>query len=406
MTRKRARGNGEGSIFPYRSGYAAYVWVITPDNRRRRKWVYGKTRDEVVGKWQDAKTRARQGPVPTATPSLDSYLTYWLAEVVKPHVKPATYAMYETMVRVHIVPALGRKRLDRLTIRDVQAWVNQLATTCQCCAQGKDKARPVQKRRCCAIGKCCKQHTSARTIQAARNVLRTALNHAMTEELLARNPAALTRIRGPRKQRREPWTVDEARRFLESAQQDNDPLYAAYVLVLVLGLRRGEALGLTWNDVRAPAAELHINWQLQRVGRSLLHSDTKTEGSAAVLPLPDICLTALKIRREQQDRAKAVAAAAWQDFGLVFTTRWGTPIEPRNFSRSFDARCVKAGVRRIRVHDTRHTCGSLLAALDVHPRVAMQILRHSKISITMEIYTEVPDASTRDALRRLGDSLA
>jgi integrase len=81
------------------------------------------------------------------------------------------------------------------------------------------------------------------------------------------------------------------------------------------------------------------------------------------------------------------------------------PIEPRNFNRSFHARCASADVRRIRVHDTRHTCGSLLAALDVHPRVAMQILRHSKISITMEIYTEVPDASTREALRRLGESL-
>ena len=70
----------------------------------------------------------------------------------------------------------------------------------------------------------------------------------------------------------------------------------------------------------------------------------------------------------------------------MFTTRWGTPIELRNFNRSFHAWCASAGVR-IRVHDTRHTCGSLLAALDVHPRVAMQILRHSKISITMEIYT-------------------
>jgi len=90
---------------------------------------------------------------------------------------------------------------------------------------------------------------------------------------------------------------------------------------------------------------------------------------------------------------------------LVFTTRTGRPTEPRNINRSFDARCEKAGVRRIRVHDTRHTCGSLLAALDVHPRVAMAILRHAQISITMEIYTEVPDEVTRAALKRLGQSL-
>jgi integrase len=90
---------------------------------------------------------------------------------------------------------------------------------------------------------------------------------------------------------------------------------------------------------------------------------------------------------------------------LVFTTRHGTPIEPRNFNRSFDRRIGKAGVPSITVHGTRKTCGSLLAALDTHPRVAMQILRHSKIAVTMEIYTEVPSAFTRDALRKLGQWL-
>jgi integrase len=94
-----------------------------------------------------------------------------------------------------------------------------------------------------------------------------------------------------------------------------------------------------------------------------------------------------------------------RDTGLVFTTRYGTPIEPRNFSRSFDRRIAKAGVPRITVHGARKTCGSLLAALDVHPRVAMQILRHSKIALTMEIYTEVPSAATRDALKKLGSWL-
>jgi integrase len=89
----------------------------------------------------------------------------------------------------------------------------------------------------------------------------------------------------------------------------------------------------------------------------------------------------------------------------VFTTRNGRPNEPRNINRAFDIRCGRAGVRRITIHDTRRTCGSLLAALDVHPRVAMAILRHSRIALTMEIYTQVPDKTTRDALRRLSDWL-
>jgi len=102
------------------------------------------------------------------------------------------------------------------------------------------------------------------------------------------------------------------------------------------------------------------------------------------------------------NRGVAAAGVAWQRTGLVFTTRFGTPIEPRNFSRSYDTRIAKAGIRRITVHDARRTCGTLLADLDVHPRVAMQILRHAQFSITMEIYAQVTSKATLDALKRLG----
>jgi integrase len=121
--------------------------------------------------------------------------------------------------------------------------------------------------------------------------------------------------------------------------------------------------------------------------------------------LPSICVAALRQRRAPQLKAQADAGSAWQGFGLVFTTRHGTPIEPRNFSRSYDRRIGKAGVRDITVHDARRTCGTLLADLDVHPRVAMQILRHAQFSITMEIYTQVSSEATRAALKKLGESL-
>jgi integrase len=91
--------------------------------------------------------------------------------------------------------------------------------------------------------------------------------------------------------------------------------------------------------------------------------------------------------------------------GLIFTTRAGTPFEPRNLNRRFETRCAKAGVRLITVHDMRHTCATLLAALDVHPRVAMRILRHAQIDVTMNVYTEVSDAKTLQALKRLGRQL-
>lgn len=130
---RRSRANGEGSIFPYRSGYAAYTWVTTPAGIRTRKYVYGKTRQEVHGKWLKLQVRARERPVATTVPTVEKYLTYWLADVVKPSLEPATYAYYEGTTRLHIIPGLGAKRLDRLTIRDVQAWLNTMPDACQCC---------------------------------------------------------------------------------------------------------------------------------------------------------------------------------------------------------------------------------------------------------------------------------
>jgi integrase len=137
----------------------------------------------------------------------------------------------------------------------------------------------------------------------------------------------------------------------------------------------------------------------------MLHRQTKTEASDAVLPLPTICTAALAARRRDQDAHRQAADIAWQDFGLVFTTRYGTPVEPRNFHREFKTRTHRSGAREISVHSTRRTCASLLVALDVHPRVAMQILRHGQISVTMNVYSEVPSQATRTALRRLGKQL-
>ncbi len=408
MPRGRQRANGEGSIFPYRSGYAAYVWVTTPDGVRCRKWAYGKTREDVHGKWLKLHDAARHGVVATYSPTLTDYLTYWLREViVPPNYAPLTCATYETLTRLYIIPGLGSKRLDKLTLRDVRAWLTKLRDTCQCCAQRKDARRSEARRRCCAKvpASCCRQVASARTIRDAWMILCSALTNAVTEELIPKNVAAVAHVSKPRKRKVKPWTVVEARQFLESARRERDPLYAAYVLILVLGLRKGEVIGLTWQSVDLDRAELETAWQLQRVRGQLLHRETKTEASDATLPLPGICVTALRLRQADEAQTRIAAGNTWTDTGLVFTTRAGTPYEPRNFNRRFDARCAKAGVRRITVHEVRHTCATLLAALDVHPRVAMRILRHAQIDVTMNVYTEVSDAKTLQALRRLGKQL-
>jgi len=105
------RANGEGSIYPYRDGmFAAYVWVSTPDGKRRRKYVYGKTRESVHTKWLELHRVAAVGPVSTKTPTLSEYMTYWLREVVTPNLKPKTAETYAMHNRLYIEPGLGSKR--------------------------------------------------------------------------------------------------------------------------------------------------------------------------------------------------------------------------------------------------------------------------------------------------------
>lgn len=402
----RKRANGEGCIYTYRNGFAAYAWVTTPAGLRQRKYVYGKTREVVHVKWVNLQEQAKRRPIPTTIPTIERYFSQWLKDVVTPNLAPATAANYEMFTRLYITPKLGRRRLDKLTVREVQTWLNGLRVLCQCCAQEKDARRPEDKRRCCALGKCCRQVPSEWTLHQAWTVFGSGLSNAVRDELISRNVASLVRVSTPRTRKPRPWTVDEARRFLESARTAQDPYYLAYVLILGLGLRRGEVLGLGWDDVDLAAGEVYIAWQVQRVGGELLRRQTKTTSSEAPLPLLPLCDGALKLQQKRQAAWKDKAGAAWHKTGLVVTTRYGQAVDPRNFNRAFKARCIAAEVPVITVHSTRRTCASLLVALDVHPRVAMQILRHSQIAVTMNIYSEVSSKETREALRRLGVELA
>jgi integrase len=168
------------------------------------------------------------------------------------------------------------------------------------------------------------------------------------------------------------------------------------VLVLCLGLRRGEVLGLTWKSVDFDSGELYVDHQIQRAGKQILHRETKTEESDDFLPLPALCLKALRMRRAQQEGDRKAAGELWQDTrGLIFTTKYGTPIEPGNLTRMFALRARRAGLRVIPLRNTRHTCSSLLVALKVHPKVAQRILRHSQITMTMEVYAEASEDEVR-----------
>lgn len=166
--------------------------------------------------------------------------------------------------------------------------------------------------------------------------------------------------------------------------------------------RRGEVLGLRWADINFERATLHITGSLQRVRGKLERGKTKTATSAGGIDLPPVLLAALKERRLSQAQEREEAGEEWQEFGLVFTTRNGTPIEPRNLIRHFKRTLTKAHLpTTTRFHDLRHSCATLLIAQDVHPRVVMEILRHSQISTTMNTYAHVLPRIQRDATSKV-----
>jgi integrase len=176
------------------------------------------------------------------------------------------------------------------------------------------------------------------------------------------------------------------------------------VVLIFYGLRRGEALGLRWEDIDFDSGTVRIH-QLQRIRGQLLLAPVKTRAGQRGLPLLDVIHQALKQQAERQEAYRADMGRAWPDLGLVFTTRTGRPIEPRNLVRSFRRICSDSKIRIIKVHHLRHTVGSLLKDLGVPARDAQTILAHTRISTTLEIYTDTDEQARRDALTRLQDLL-
>ncbi|TSB17752.1 tyrosine-type recombinase/integrase [Streptomyces benahoarensis] len=368
MARKR-NPNGAGSIWQRKDGrYEGRVYVPQPDGTSKRKTVYGATWEECDEKRQELVRRARQGiPTPTRSAKLSEWLPYWLEEHIRPERKKTTYAKYETHVRLYLTPQIGAKRLESLGVADVR----RMLTTVQ-------------------------RQVSAATAKESHRVLRSALATACREELISRNVAHL--VPAPRVQPRElkPWTLDETAVFMEAAR--TDPLYAAFVLAVTLGLRRGEILGLRWQDIDLDRRTLTVRTQLQRVQKEL-YADTTKNRRSRTIPLPLMCVAPLRWQRLRQAKQRRTAGADWANTAdYVFTTRTGRPIEPRNLSRSFERIGQAADLPRIRLHDARHGCASLLFAAGVQPRVVMEILGHSQIAVTMNVYTHVSEDSRREAV--------
>ncbi len=272
-----------------------------------------------------------------------------------------------------LIPDLGRVKLGRLTAREVRLYLDSLR----------------------------RREVGTRSIRYVHATLRAALEDAMREELLDKNVAKLVRPPSVPRQERVPLTVEEIQVLFKATRDDR--LHAFFVVMALLGLRRSELLGLRWEDVDLVAGTLQVRRGLHRIDGKLRVMETKTPRSRRTIPLPPLVLDRLHEHSSAQEAERLRLAARWPDLGFVFTTPIGTPIDPDNCSKLVRAGMVKAGVRVVRMHDFRHGCVSVLMGLGVPPRTVMEIVGHSALEMTMNVYAHVTLDDKREALGRLDD---
>ena len=364
------RGHGEGSIHRRKDGrYVAVVDLGYESGKRRRKYFYGKTRGEVQKKLVKANRDLQLGlPAPSDRLTVAGFLDSWLENSVRNILKPRTVESYEMVVRLHLRPALGRVALTKLTPERVQKYLNQKLET----------------------------GLSPRTVTYHRAVLRSALGKAEKWGQVARNVAKLADPPRVPKTEVKPLSQEEVQQLLQTAR--GDWLEALYVCAVALGMRQGELLGLRWEDVDLEGRTLTVAKALQRLDGRFQLVERKATHPRRKINLPQIVVSALGRHRARQSQGRLLAGPEWvDDWGLVFVTRRGTPIDASNLVRAWHQLLERAGLPRCRFHDLRHTAASLLLSQHVDPRVVMEILGHSQISLTMNTYAHVMPALQREA---------
>jgi integrase len=352
------RGNNEGNIKKRSDG--RWEARITLENGARKSF-YGKTRQDVARQLTEAlRDRAKGLPIVTEQQTVTHYLLVWL-ETMKPVVKPRTWMYYRSYVHIHVLPALGKVQLSRLTAQHLQQLYAQKL----------------------AAG------LSSTTVHHLHAVLHKALHNAVRLGLVQRNVADL--VDRPRQRHVELayLSPEQAQRLLATAVGDR--LEALYVLALTTGMREGELLALRWHDVDLAAATLQVRATLQCLGGRLELAEPKSARSRRRIALSAVAVTALQGHWERQQAERQLLGPVWDTASdLVFPNSIGKPINPSNLvCREFHPLLKKAGLPRMRFHDLRHTAASLLLNRGVNIKVVSEMLGHADVSMTLRVYAHV-----------------
>ncbi len=396
------RARGAGALYKRKDG----MWIGAvdvgwkPDGTRDRRQVSSKSKATASAKLAELRRSVALAEAAPSSTTVKAWLDRWLDDL---RVAPMTERSYRETCRLYLVPALGRRRLDKLApqhVRDMLRWI--------------ESPEPA------GLG------LSASTTHRAHRVLRAALHAAVVDGLVPRNVAALVKPPSLRGRSQASLTAEQAKTLLRSLPA-NDDLAARWAVALLLGLRQGEALGLEWSRVDLEAGSIDLSWQLQRLGYR--HGCDGTCGKKRAGSCPDrqldvrpghvhrvvhgsLCLTKPKSYDRVVPLPPMVLAALWAHHeafgtdlgGLVFTRPAGTPHDPSDDNAAWHAALKAAKLPPVKLHAARHTTATLLLELGVDPHVVQAILGHSSAAVTRG-YQHVRLELSRDALGSLGDLL-
>nr|HET6903255.1 site-specific integrase [Ktedonobacteraceae bacterium] len=364
------RGNGAGSIYRRKSD-GKWVGSITLEDGKR-KVFYGKTQKEVQDKVNEALYEQQRGTLASGpNVTVQEYLESWLEDTHKPTVRLSTYLNYRKLLKNYLVPGLGKIKLQKLTPQQVQAFYSKKIN----------------------------EGLSPKTVTNVHGVLHKALDNAVKWNMLSRNVCdAVTPPRVPRKELNY-LTKEQAHTLLKEVKAHK--LEALLTLAITTGMRRGELLALRWQDIDFENGSIQVKRAVSYMKEyGYVESEPKTARSRREIMLPAFVVDILVQHREHQKEQRRTIGVDWLDKNLVFTNATGDFYSPSTMLKVFKRFLISIGLPHMRFHDVRHSAATILLTMKVHPKVVQEILGHSQITTTMDIYSHAMPSLQGDATQQ------
>jgi integrase len=373
----KRRGNGEGSVYRRKDGRWVGQYLVYLPSGPKYLYIYAKTRKAAAEKLTKALADRNGGIVfDDENLTVSGFLDAWLSDCVKDTIRVSTFERYKGIAELHISPALGRLRLTALTPAHVQGFYRGRLDS----------------------------GLSPATVQKIHVVLHKALSQAVKWSLVPRNvtEAASAPLPSPKEMR--PLSAEEVRKLLNAAGDDR--LEALWVLAVHTGMRQGELLALKWTDIDLEAGKVSVRRTLTRESGHYTLGEPKTKKSRRTVKLTGAATEALRGHLGRQMEEMDRLGDLYKDQGLVFTSCSGAPLNPSNIrNRNLRRLTGKAGLPKIRFHDLRHTCATLLLSKNVHPKIVQEMLGHATVAITLDTYSHVLPGMGDHAAAAMEDAL-